>query len=80
MQVELELNFDGWRNYKNNKSLSASARRMFLARWTDMCWGILRTQLAFIRKCFDATVLVAKDGSHSLRMKRLGRPDRPKFV
>jgi len=52
---------------------------MHLAKWVDMSWGILKTQATFIRKCFDATVLVAKDGSNRLRMKRLGRPYRPNF-
>ena len=80
MQKELGLNFDAWRDYQSNKSLSASARRMLLARWTDITWGILRTQVAFIRKCFDATCLVMKDGSHRLHMKRLTRPYKPIFL
>jgi hypothetical protein len=80
MQIELELNFDAWRDYQSNKSLSSSARRMLLARWADMSWGILRTQVAFIRKCFEATILIMKDGSHRLHMKRLSRPYKPIFL
>ena len=52
---------------------------MHLASWANISWEILKTQSAFIRKCFDATVLVAKDGSNRLRMKRLGRPYSPVF-
>ena len=77
MQVELEENFDEWRDYQNTKSLSDSQRRMKLASWADHAWAMLQTHSTSIRKCFDATCLIAKDGSHKLHMKRLNRPYQP---
>ena len=54
-------------------------KRKHLAAWADMSWALIRTQHGFIRKCFEATVLVKQDGSHNLRMERLGRPYKPNF-
>ena len=72
--MALEVNFDGWRNYKNSGSLSDSQRRMHLAEWLSISWSLIRTQHDFIRKCFDATVLVQKSGENRLRMDRLAWP------
>jgi hypothetical protein len=77
VQSELEDNFDAWRDYTNNSSLSDSQRRIYLAQWLDLSWGLLRHYRGFIRKCFDPTVLVKKDGSHELRLKRLHRAYTP---
>ena len=77
VQSELQYNFAAWRDYTTNSSLSESQRRIYLAQWLDLTWGLLRHYRAFIRKCFDATVLVKKDGSHELRLKRLHRAYKP---
>ena len=76
-QVELELQFPLWREYRHNDSLGERKRRMMLASWLDMSWGLMKTQEAFIRKTFNATVLVTKDGAHKYRMKKLSVPYDP---
>ena len=78
-KTELELNFSEWRDYKSNGSLSQSKRRMLMAMWADNTWGLLRTEGSFTHKCFVNTVLIKKDGSHSLKMKRLRRDYKPKL-
>ena len=76
-KIELELNFAEWREYKENKSLSSSKRRMMMALWLDLTWGLLRTQGTFIRKCFVNTVLISKEGYHGLKLARLRREYKP---
>jgi hypothetical protein len=51
-----------------------------MANWLHLAWGYLRTQEDFIKKAFDATVLIRRDGTHSLSLKRLGRPYDPIFM
>ena len=72
-QAELELNFDTWRNYQENKSLTASIRRKHMAVWLNEVWGLLQTQETFIEKTFSATVLIDRFGKHALRIRRLKR-------
>ena len=79
-QAELELNFETWRDYQANKSLSATKRRMYLACWLNEVWGLLQTQEDFIEKCFSATVLVNKMGEHVLRMRRIRRAYTPQLT
>jgi hypothetical protein len=51
-----------------------------MAQWLDMAWAGFRTKESFIRKSFDATVLIEKNGEHSLTLKRLWRPYTPKLT
>jgi hypothetical protein len=51
-----------------------------MALWLDMAWADFRTKESFIRKSFDATVLIEKNGENSLTLKRLGRPYTPKLT
>ena len=65
---------------KDNKSLNASRRRMMMAEWLDMTWGLLRLQEDFIRKTFVNTVLISKNGYHGLKLARLTRAYNPTLV
>ena len=76
-QDELEHNFEDWREYQSNKTLSASKRRMYMAFWLNEVWGLMQTMETFIEKTFDATVLINKFGQHKLRMKRLEKKYQP---
>ena len=76
-QIELDTNFDMWRKYEDNSSLGASSRRRYMATWLNQIWGLFRTQRSFIEKCFDATVLITKNGVNRLRIPRLHAPYTP---
>ena len=79
LQIQLEVNFEAWRNYKDNKSLSASKRRCMMGNWLHLGWGHLLTQESFIKKSFDNTLLIRKDAANRLTLKRLGRTYVPSF-
>ena len=51
-----------------------------MATWLNLTWGMLRLRRTFIKKAFDATCLVRKDGANRLQLKRLGRPYLPEFA
>jgi hypothetical protein len=75
--MELEHNFDKRRNYKDNKSLSASNRRCYMGYWLHLAWGGLRMRNIFLEGSFTTTVLIRKDGTHSLKLDRLDRKYSP---
>ena len=52
---------------------------MRLAEWIDATWGVIKNDLAFIRKTFEATVLVNKHGGHKLHIDRLPEAYDPLF-
>ena len=74
-KVELELNIDEWRQYQSNKSLSASNRRILMARWLSVAWKEVMKNNHLTRACFERTVLVRRDGSHNIIVK--GVPNIP---
>lgn len=57
-KVELELNYDMWRNYKNNASLAAPKRRMLLALWLDTAWSYMRKNPQVLEDSFSHTVFL----------------------
>lgn len=67
-KTELEINYDAWRNYQDNKSLSASQRRMLMARWASLAWGYVKEQTHQIRRTFEDTVLITRNGQHRLQV------------
>ena len=73
-KVELELNYDAWRNFKSNKSLSDSARRMLMAEWVSEAWTFVMEQRQFLHRVCEKSVLITKDGAH-----RLSVPTQPDY-
>jgi hypothetical protein len=55
-KIELELNYDDWRNYKRNKSLDAMHRRVLMATWLDAAWGHLKDHPKVFEDSFTHTV------------------------
>jgi hypothetical protein len=55
-KIELELNYDDWRNYKRNKSLDAMHRRVLMATWLDAAWGHLKDHPKVLEDSFTHTV------------------------
>jgi hypothetical protein len=68
-KMDLERNFDRWRDYKNNSSLTQSMRRMLMAFWLNEAWDFLKHDRNFLYASFARTVLVKKDGANSLRLR-----------
>ena len=65
------MDYDAWRDHKETGSMSASKRRRLLAMWVEIAWKMCAAKSEFIRKIFEGTVLVDKEGEHHLRMERL---------
>ncbi len=65
-KVEVEINFQEWRGYQANKSLSAQMRRLHMARWLSVAWAHLKEYPHIIHQSFIHTVLVKLDGTHEL--------------
>lgn len=78
-RIELELNYDEWRNYQDNEALSASNRRKLMARWLDVAWKFLKNHPYIIHQAFKHTVLVKLDGTHELRYRGLPEYNPPSF-
>jgi hypothetical protein len=76
-KAELEINFSEWREYQENMSLTQSKRRMMMALWLHMAWGLLRKQGLFINKTFVNTCMVTKDGKHNLKLARVNEAYEP---
>ena len=80
-QVELEVNYDAWRQYKTSNAMSACRRRIMMATWLSHAWGLLRTKRDILHKAFSSTVLVKQDGTHHLKMRGLeSYPSRVELV
>ena len=69
-KVELELNYDEWRDYKSNESLAAPRRRMMMALWLSKVWAHMELpeHSKIFKSSFDDTVLIDKAGKHSLKI------------
>ena len=65
-KVEVEVNFQEWRGYQSNGSLSAGMRRRHMARWLALAWEWLKANPYIIHQSFVHTVLVKLDGTHEL--------------
>ena len=76
-KIEVEVNYDEWRDYQANASLSASRRRILMATWLDEAWGLLREYDDFFFKSFLHTVLVKTDGSHEFNFRGYHKPYPP---
>ena len=73
-KIEVELNYDEWRDYKSNKALSASRRRVLMATWLDAAWGFLKLQEDFLYTSFLHTVLIKLDGTHEFKFRGYHKP------
>jgi hypothetical protein len=79
-KYDLAMNINCWRNFKHNKSLSASNRRVLLATWLSQAWTILSTKTEFLRSAFDSCgVLIKLDGSHKIKIRELAQDFFPPF-
>jgi len=67
---ELVDNFDLWREYQSNGSLSASQRRIKMAMWVNEVWGEMMKDEYFIRSAFNSCgVTMQLDGTHFTKLR-----------
>ena len=76
-KVEVEVNFQEWRGYQANKSLSAGMRRRHMGRWLATAWEWLKANPHIIHQSFVHTVLVKLDGTHNLVYRGLEKYEVP---
>jgi len=76
-KIDLGTNFERWRDYKNNNSMTESMRRMSMAFWANEAWAIVKHEKQFLRQSFSSTVLVKKDSSNSLSLRGINY--KPRF-
>lgn len=65
-KIQLEVDIDEWRNYKDTGALAARNRRIMMARWASKAWGLIREMyLKSINKAFRrGGALVHRDRSN----------------
>lgn len=73
-KIELELNYDLWRNYQNNGILAESKRRMLMALWASKAWGVLSKDKNIIKSSFEDTVFIGKSGHQKFKI-----PTQPRY-
>ena len=67
---ELDKNFYLWRDYQSNRSLSASQRRITMAKWVNEVWGELMKDSDFLRSAFNSCGATIKlDGTHFTKLR-----------
>lgn len=78
-KVELELNYEEWRNHRESGALSAQNRRMLMARWLSTAWAEVTKNPYLLESSFKHTVLVKLDGTHELKYRGLPGYEPPKY-
>lgn len=79
-KVELEQNYEAWRDYQATGALSEMRRRMLMAGWLDSAWKIVKENPHICEQAFKHTVLIKLDGSHELRYRGLPDYNAPKMM
>lgn len=67
-KIELEVDYELWRQYQESGALSAPRRRMLMASWLSTAWSFMQAHPEILHKSFTSTVLIRKDGSHELKI------------
>jgi len=74
----LQTEFAQWRDYRTTASAisSSSARRVQMARWLNDTWKKIKVeQTHLLEQSFAQTVLIKKDGSHTIQLPGVEKYD-----